>query len=335
MLPLMNRPRVTAEEYINFLVATPRQATATEAARCQPAVPGRASHDAFTRLLDRLEPDADELWREVQSQIQRDDGYLIVDDSVLDKPYARRMDLVGYLWSGKHQRAVKGIGLVTLLWTDGDRHLPCDYRLYDAADGLTKNDHFRALLETANARGFRPKLVLFDSWYAGLENLKQVRKFGWHWLTRLKYNRKVNLDKTGLRPVSEVAIAPTGTIVHLEGYGLVKVFLIEAQDGNKGYWATNQLEMTDLGRLQGAEVSWKIEEYHRGLKQFTHVERCQARTARAQRNHIGLCLRAFLRLEHYAHTTGIQWLSAKLEIARDAVRAYLANPRYQLTPATA
>jgi hypothetical protein len=46
---------------------------------------------------------------------------------------------------------------MTLLWTDGDRHIPCDYRLYDKAnDGLTKNDHFQQVLDKAHERGFQP-----------------------------------------------------------------------------------------------------------------------------------------------------------------------------------
>ena len=32
-------------------------------------------------------------------------------DTALDKPYARRMALVAYHWSGKHQRVVQGIAL--------------------------------------------------------------------------------------------------------------------------------------------------------------------------------------------------------------------------------
>ena len=49
----------------------------------------------------------------------------------------------------------------------------------------------------AKGRGFRPKYVLFDGWYASLENLKQVRDYGWHWLTRLKGNRKVDARGPG------------------------------------------------------------------------------------------------------------------------------------------
>jgi len=331
----MNTSKLNDEDFINFLIATPKQATATEAARCQPTREGAPAHDAFTRLLHRLEPQADVLWREVEPQLQRDRGVLIIDDSVLDKPYARKMELVHHVWSGKHKRVVKGIDLITLLWSDGDRHLPCDYRLYDKADGKTKNDHFQDMITTAHERGFQPHLVLFDSWYASLENLKNVRKFDWKWLTQIKGNRRVNPDRQGLVRVENVPLPHEGKIVHLEGYGLVKVFLIVAQDGDKEYWMTNSLEMTELDRLAGAETSWKIEEYHRGLKQFTNVERCQARKAIAQQTFIGLSLRAFLRLEHFSFHTGISWFHAKLEITRDAVRNYLKHPRYHLTVASA
>ena len=84
-----------------------------------------------------------------------------------------------------------------------------DYRIDDkAGDALTKNDHFRALLEVAHGRGFMPECVVFDSWYRSLENLKQVRDFGWVWLTRLKANRLVNPDRTGLCPVARVEVVP-------------------------------------------------------------------------------------------------------------------------------
>jgi hypothetical protein len=83
--------------------------------------------------------------------------------------------------------------------------------------------------------------------------------------------------------------------------------------------------MTSWTRWSIAEASGKIEEYHRGLQLCCGVERAQVRRARVQRNHIGLALRACLRLEHYCYTTGISWFTTKVDIVREAVRAYLAN----------
>ncbi len=57
----MNPPKCTDEDYINFIIATPRSVTATEAARVAPDTTNDVAHDAFTRLLRRLEPDSETL----------------------------------------------------------------------------------------------------------------------------------------------------------------------------------------------------------------------------------------------------------------------------------
>ena len=84
----MNPPKVSDYDYINFLMATPKGCSATEAARMQPEQPGPPAHDAFTRLLHRLKPDPAMLWREAAGQVERHSGILVVDDSTFDKPYA-------------------------------------------------------------------------------------------------------------------------------------------------------------------------------------------------------------------------------------------------------
>jgi putative transposase len=326
----MNAPRCLAEDYIQFLLATPKGCSATEAARVTPPRPNAPAHDAYTRLLHRLEPDPQPLWIEAQPLVRKAEGVLVLDDSVLDKPFARHMGLVGYHWSGRHRRVVRGIDLVTLLWTDGDVLLPCDYRLVNPVEPVTKNDHFRDLVGVAKARGFAPRCVVFDTWYSGKENLKAVRDCGWTFLTQVRCNRRVNPDGTGNRPIRDCDIAAGGTVVHLEGVGLVKAFRIVATNGDTEHWITNDLQMDEAFRLAYAEVAWGIEEYHRGLKQCTGVDRCQVRMSRAQRVHIGCAIRAFVRLEWHRFTTGVSWFAAKLGIIRDAVRAYLANPTLSL-----
>jgi hypothetical protein len=329
----MNPPKCNEYDYINFLVATPKSYSCVEGAKVHPLQENPPAHDAFNRLLYRLPPDPEKLWEESQPFVHPSRGVLVIDDSTLDKPYAQKIELVTRHWSGKHHDVVLGINLITLLWSDGDCHIPCDYRIYDKSnDGLSKNDHFQSLISQAHARGFSPQCVVFDSWYSSLKNLKILRRFGWHWLTRLKSNRLVDLDQQGNRPLSQLPISENGTVVHLKGYGFIKVFKIVTTDGDIEFWATSYLQMNELFRLKYAEISWAIEEYHRGIKQFVGVERCMLRQAKAQRNHIGLALRAFLRLERYCFKTGLSWFEAKTSIIREAVRAYLANPMYTLTP---
>ena len=247
----MNPAKCNEYDYINFLIASQRYYSCMEASRVQPQRNPAIAHDALTRLLHRLEPNSNSLWEEAQHYVDKPNGILIVDDSTLDKLDAKQIELVTRHWSGKHHQVVLGINLITLLWTEGDSHIPCDYRIYDKNnEGRSKNAHCRALLREAKNRGLSPTHVVFDSWYSGLDNLKTIRQLGWEWLTRFKSNRQVNPDQTGNRAISDIEIGPTGRVVHLKGYGLVKVFKIVAKNGDIAYWASSHLEMNPLERLK-------------------------------------------------------------------------------------
>ena len=150
--------------------------------------------------------------------------------------------------------------------------------------------------------------------------------------------RRLQASAFGERSVAylqiDAALALIGAGGHLEAYGLIRVFRVVATDGDTEYWATNDREMGELARLKYAEMAWGIEVYHRALKQECGVERAMVRAARAQRNHIGMAIRAFVRLEWHRVRTGIGWRLAKEGIIRPALRRYLACPWYTL-PASA
>src|SRR4051794_32550132 len=116
----MNAPKCQPEDYINYLVASPRVVSGTEAARVQPDRANPPAHAAFTRLLHRLEPDSVAVGVEAAAQVRRGGDMLVLEDGPRDKPYARKIGLLTRDWSGKPRRVVQGINLLTLLWTDGE-----------------------------------------------------------------------------------------------------------------------------------------------------------------------------------------------------------------------
>jgi putative transposase len=323
----MNKPRCDEYDYINFLIATQRIYSCTEAAKVQPEKENAPAHDSLNRLLYRINVDTEPLWEEAKKHVVLNKGLLVFDDTTLDKLYAKKIELVSYVWSGKHHQVVKGIDVSSLIWTDGDSCIPTDYAVYEKGKE-TRNDHFRRLLKKAKERGFEPKYVSFDSWFASLENLKLIRLFKWQWFTRFKSNRLVD-DGKGNRPIREVEIPEEGRMVHLKAYGMIKIFKLVPKDGDIEYWATSELGMSAIKRLSIAEKAWQIEIYHRGVKQYCGIEKCQARAAVIQLNHIGCAIRAFLRIERYSFRTGKSWFEAKIGIVRDAVRSYLASPIYE------
>ena len=328
----MNPPKCNELDYIHFLIAAQTVFSSVEASKTHPVTENVPAHDAYTRLLQRLPPDSQALWQEVQGCIELKGGVLIIDDSTLDKPYASKIALVTRHWSGKHGRVVQGINLISLVFAQRGSCLPCDCRLYNKAqDGLSKNDHFQQMIKTAKERGFDPELVAFDSWYASLNNLKLVRRQEWDWLTQLPSNRQVSIDRSGNRAIREMLIPAEGRAVHLKGYGWIKVFKTIGTNGDFEYWATSKLDMSLQEAAFYALDAWQVEVYHRGLKQCTGIERAQFRLEVSQRNHIGLAIRAFVRLELHRLRTGVSWYEAKTSIIRSAIRAYLAHPTITLS----
>lgn len=331
----MNKQKCDEYLYTQFLLAAQDSYTCTE---LEQVAPEHMAHDSPTRLLakQRLTPKI--LWKNVQPHVDPTSGFLIVDDSVIDKPKMRELGLARWQYSGAHHDIVKGIGLTSLLWTGTGTsdHLPIDYRLYDpATDGKTKNQHFQEMAKTASFRGFKPKYVLFDSWYTSLDNLKLVRSLGWQWLGGLRKNRVVSIGPQQQTNLEKLAIPPAGRVVHLRGYGHIKVFKSAPTDGRVEYYGTSNLNLTasDVERIYGKR--WQIEEYHRGLKQQCGIAKCQSRTDRSQRNHVWAAIHAFLILELNRKATGVSWQEAKRSLVRNAVREYLLQPRYEMVMATA
>ena len=81
-------------------------------------------------------------------------GVLVVDDTTMDKPYAREIELVTWHCSGKlgvpRARVGQSINLASLVWSDGTARIPCDFRVYDKpVGGKTQNKHFRDTLTAA------------------------------------------------------------------------------------------------------------------------------------------------------------------------------------------
>lgn len=73
-------------------------------------------------------------------------------------------------------------------------------------------------------------------------------------------------DRTGNVAVATGETSEEGRVVHLKGYGMIKIFKTVSKNGDVEVWATNDLNMTALKALSLKEKAWGIEMYHRGLE---------------------------------------------------------------------
>jgi hypothetical protein len=256
--------------------------------------PIELSHDSISRWLNDKSFRPSGIWEASQQYIDANEPCLLIaDDTVLSKTYSEKIDLVNYQYSGNAHDVIAGIGLINLLWHGLTQEIsvPIDYRVYDKdTDGKTKNTHFCEMLSLAKSRGITPEAVVMDAWYSSLKNLKAIRDHGWIWITTLRKNRKVNRDVS----LESLFIPDDGLRVHLRGYGWVTVFKFVAKNGRIDYVTTNMDNPTRDQVKRVMDARWSIEVYHRELKQTCGIERCQARTGRAQRNHIFMAIVAWL-----------------------------------------
>jgi len=72
------------------------------------------SHDAINRYLAGGKITPHLVWENVKGQVaQIAEGYLVFDDTVVDKNFSFKMDLVRRQWSGDAPGIIKGVGVVT------------------------------------------------------------------------------------------------------------------------------------------------------------------------------------------------------------------------------
>lgn len=323
----MCRHKCTKSLYTSFLQATSVRYSGLALSQVSPIA---LSHDSVNRWLSSRSFRPSGVWELSSSVIKLKEPCLVMgDDTILDKHRSEEIDLVNYQYSGNTHDVIAGIGLVNLVWygLESEECVPIDYRVYDKdTDGKTKNDHFRDMLKLAHDRGLNPDAVVMDAWYSSLDNLKAIRSMGWIWVMGLKKNRKVNRGET----LEKLHITDEGLKVHLRGYGWITVFRFVAKNGRTDYIGTN-MEDPSRDRIEKiTKARWKIEVYHRELKQTCGLERCQSRTGRAQRNHIFLAISAWIQKYKRRAVEGIsfyqqKWDVVKNDISREITRIMMAT----------
>ena len=70
-----------------------------------------------------------------------ENGKIIFDDTVLNKKYSQKIELVRKQYSGNEHKVIKGIGVVNCVYVnpETDKFWIIDYRIYDPdGDGKSK-----------------------------------------------------------------------------------------------------------------------------------------------------------------------------------------------------
>ena len=340
----------TKLDYCQYLLSSPINYTVTNLADHLEEI----SHDRINRYLrgEKLTPRL--LWENVKSLLSpAPNAYLLFDDTVLDKRYSSSIELTRRQYSGNElmpaatlrERVIRGIGLVSCVYVNGEtgQFWVIDYRLYDPDDdGQSKLDHVTDMLNgVVYSKQLPFSTVLMDSWYATQKLMAQIDQLEKLYYCPLKTNRRVD-DSGGRMPYVRIdelvwrnEELQQGKLIKVRGFPRdkkVKLFRVTVSTNRTEFVVTNDLSQASTLAVQDAcGIRWKIEEFHRELKQLTGVEACQCRKARIQRNHIACALLVWIRLKTIAYQTGRTIYQIKHGMLSNYLIEQLKHPSVQMS----
>jgi hypothetical protein len=326
--------------YTDFLLASFGKVSATMVAAM---TEGRVSHDKITCFLRNEKFGSRELWKYVKPMVRKietPDGIIIIDDSIAEKPYTDENDIVCWHWDHSKNRNVKGVNFVTALYLANDVSLPVGCELVEKKERYIgpktgqerrrsargKNEIFRDLLRQCRKNGLNFSLVLADIWYASAENMNYIkRELGKDFIMPLKSNRKVALsekEKTQGQWVQlESVRIRKGEVLtmFLEGVGFPLYLVKQVFKNDDGSVGILHLVTSARGAAHDAITAdyhkrWKVEEYHKSLKQNASLEGSPTKTVRTQTNHFFASICAFVKLEKMKLNSGMNHFAIKSKL---------------------
>ena len=304
---------------------------------------GEFAHDKVTRFLRLQDFGSKALWNYVKKSVRESeasDGVLLLDDSIEEKPYTDENEINCWHYSHAKGDVVKGINILTCMVRYGDFSVPVGYEVIkkDVAfcdietrrarrkSSTTKNELFRKLIAQAVSNHVLFDFVLADNWFGSKANMAYIHNdLQKSFIIGIKSNRTLALSKndanngryTKVRELElEEDIAHT---VYLKGLDfpvrlLKKIF--KNENGSTGvlYLVSNDMTSSAERLYEVYQKRWRIEEYHKSIKQNASLNKSPTRTVKTQSNHIFAAIIAYCKLEMMKIKTKLNHFAIKYKL---------------------
>lgn len=269
-------------------------------------------------------------------------GYLIGDDSVMEKLRGKKMEGLGRHYSSSAERVVSGHNLVLGLYLLLGRQCPLEPQLYRQrrvceAEGipfLSKIDLMVQTIESFIPVAGTQTHVLLDSWYgckriwqvcrqldylitSGLRGNRRLRiddpesDRGWSWLRLDDYDAERTADD--FRPLPYPSMSGNETVyVHIVSTRVKKLYRCQlilirrSLDGEARFWASSDLQASPEELLQHISARWTIETLFEDTKSRLGLEQYQLISCQAILRFWTLVLAAYTFLEQYRHRLALE-----------------------------
>lgn len=309
--------------YTDYLIAQNQHATATG---LSDLLEGQISHDKITRFLNSKKLSSKNLWEYIKPEIrkieQKVGGVLILDDTIEEKTYTDENEIICWHYSHAKGRCIKGVNLLSCLVRYGD----IATRKIKRKSSVSKNQMFRLIIAQAVTNEVKFDYVLADNWFGAKKNREFIhydmkKKF----IIGIKSNRLIALSekerkKSQYRNLNTLNLKDgEKRIVWLKDIFfpvalITKIF--KNEDGTIGtlYLITNDLENNSDRIYEVYQKRWRIEEYHKSIKQNASLEKSPTKVVISQKNHIFASIVAYCKLEFLKVKTSLNHFALKYKL---------------------
>lgn len=322
--------------YSDYLICQNKYATATG---LSDLLCGDISHDKITRFLNSDDYSSKQLWQYVKPMVKEqssDDGVLILDDSIEEKPYTDENEVNCYHFSHAKGNVVKGINILSCLVRYDDVSFPVGYEvirkpiLYcdlktkqvKRRSEVNKNELFRSLISQACHNQVSYKYILADNWFASKDNMEYIHNdIKKHFIIGVKTNRNISFSQFGQYKALKSQALEKDTLyrVWLKGLSFPVVLIKKIftnDDGSEGvlYLVSNDDTSTADQLYSVYQKRWRIEEYHKSIKQNASLAKSPTKKVRSQCNHIFCSLISYCKLEFLKRKTNLNHFAIKYKL---------------------
>ncbi len=338
--------------YTDYLISSFSLATATGLSELTDKV---YSHDTITRFLSSKEFTQKTFWKQIVKpalrEIENEEGVIIIDDTIEEKPHTKENEIICYHYDHSKSRSVKGINIINFLYhseVNSSLSIPLAFKAISKTEeyidkksgklkrksSVTKNEIVRERLKILTfTNHINYKYILWDSWFSSKENLNLVHsKLKKHFVCAVKSNRTVALSKKdklngNFIQVSALNLEPETTcLVYIKGneFPIIlakQVFTNKDRSTGTLYLISNDTELNYQQLTTIYQKRWKVEVFHKSLKQNALLEKSPTKTPRTQKNHIFASMVAFIKLESMKLKNNLNHFALKRKLYIKAIKS--------------
>jgi len=258
-------------------------------------------------------------------------GYLIGDDTVMQKLRGRKMAGLGKHYSSTHEKPVTGHCMVQALYVLLGRRCPLEPQMYrqqvvceqEGVPFRSKVEIMRDIVLNFAPVAHTQTHVLLDSWYTAKSIWQAARQRGFLITSGLRSNRQVRIDDTGnergwrwqrldgyASQLTEQAFTPLvwpnserTVYVHVVSTRIKKLYCCqficvrEQLDGPTRFWASSDLAADPQTLLAHIAQRWDVEQLFADVKELLGLDHYQLMSATAIQRFWTLVMLAYLFLD--------------------------------------